>query len=135
LLWKEKYLTVNEALKENLWPALGWGIVVLILLPIAFLILAFSIIGFPVALILFGFVTLWAYLATIIIGGLLGDFTLLLFNHDAKKYPYLALSIGLVILLILYSVPVIGWIFKLITMLLAFGVILIARKKILGLKF
>lgn len=134
-LWRERYNTVITNLKEQLWPALGWGIVILLLLPATFLILSFSIIGLPIALILLGFVIFWTYLATIIVGGLIGNFIMSLLNHDADKYPYLALGLGILILLILFSVPIIGWIFKVFCIILAFGIIVAARKEILDLKF
>ncbi|MDD3774106.1 MAG: polymer-forming cytoskeletal protein [Patescibacteria group bacterium] len=134
-LWRERYNTIKTNLKERLWPALGWGAVILLLLPTAFLILAFSIIGLPLALILLGFVIFWAYLSTIIVGGLLGDFIMNLLNNDSDKYPYLSLLIGVLVLIVLFSVPIIGWIFKLFSIIVAFGVMAVARKEILGLKF
>jgi cytoskeletal protein CcmA (bactofilin family) len=134
-LWRDKYETVVESLKEHLWPAFGFGIIVWLLLPVAFLLLTITIIGIPLALILLGFVIFWTYLSTVLIGGFLGNFIILLLNRNETKYPYLALFLGILVLIVLYAVPVIGPILKIITAILAFGVLVIGRKKILNLKF
>ena len=134
-LWRDKYETVVESLKDQLWPSLGFGIIVWLLIPAAFLILIFTIIGIPLALILLGFVIFWSYLSTIIAGGLLGRFVINLINKNEIKYPYLALFLGILILIVLYAIPIIGPIIKVIAAILAFGILVVNRKQILNLSF
>ena len=134
-LWKDKFKTAVLSLREKLWPALLWGVLVLLILPAVSVLLAFSILGVPVLVFLLAFLAFWAYLSPILVGTLLGQFLAQLAGYDWEKYPYLTVFVGLLILMILFALPGVGWIFKLATVILALGVLVVDRKEILGLKF
>jgi len=135
LLWKDKYKSTMLSLRERLLPALGWGIILLLILPSLLLILAISILGIPLGIIISVFAIFWAYISPLVVGGLIGNFLLQLVGYDGEKYPYLALSLGVIVLSILFVLPGAGWLFVLITTILGFGTLLVGRKEILGLKF
>jgi len=134
-LWQEKYKTVVLSLREHLWPALGWGVVLVLVFPSLFIFLLISILGIPIALLLLGLLIFWGYMATVVVGGFIGAYIMQLFGKDSEKRPYLALFLGVLFMFILYSLPGIGWVFKMFAILLALGVLITSRKTILGVNF
>ncbi|MCD6194964.1 hypothetical protein J7K05_02110 [bacterium] len=134
-LWQEKYKTTLVALREKLGPALGWGVLTILILPSVLIILLASVLGIPLALVVIGAFVFWAYLSPVVVGGLLGNYFLQLIGYDGEKYPYLSLFLGVLFLFILYALPEIGWVFRFFTIALALGAVVAGRKEILGLKF
>jgi len=135
LLWKEKYKTIIFSLEENLWPSLGWGIIYSIVLPPAILVLFISLIGIPLGLILISFTLFWAYFSYIIVGGLLGKHLVEFLGKDSEKRPYLSLALGIIVIWIIFSLPFIGTILKILSIILGIGVMIKERKEILGVNY
>ena len=114
-----------QALETEHWKALIYGLVLLILLPLASLILLMTILGAPFALTLIAFNIIGFYTAKI--------FTILWVSHGVfhkfgvKASRSLSLCLGLVAYFVLTSIPIFGTIVALITMLFGIGAAVIGR--------
>lgn len=115
-------------LQQQPWKALGWGFAVLFLGPIALIIISVSVIGIPLAMIIFALWLIVIYLSHIIVGLTLGRMIFSMrAKGDAKKekqidwrWPMIA---GVGALVILMSIPVVGMLVSLLTILFGSGII------------
>ncbi len=114
-----------QALKAEHWKAFIYGLVLLVLLPLASLILLMTILGAPFALTLIAFNIIGFYTAKI--------FTIL-WSSDAvfrkfklKPSRSLTLCLGLVVYFLLTSIPIFGTVVALVTMLFGVGAAVIGR--------
>ena len=110
---KTKQLTHNWQDKFGI--NLLWGILFLIVTPIISLILMVTIIGIPLAIGLTFLYIALLYLGMIVGAIALGDWLLNMGKKD-KQLPtnWLTVLVGVIILSLISSIPVIGWIVKLI---------------------
>lgn len=116
---------VSNTLKEKLWPSLGWGLLVLIVVPIVMLISTLLLVGFPLAMILFGLYWLFIYLAKIFVGLCLGKYI-----SKEKWNPIWSMSLGVLILIIISLIPIIGGLANLVILLVGLGSAVITVKQI-----
>lgn len=125
-------LKVEAEMTKRPWPSLGWGFVYLVVVPVITIFLALTIIGFPLALIIVPLYLISLYVSKIFAGFAIG---LGLFNKLAKeKYKghlFWPLAVGLVILILITSIPIFGWLVKLLLVLWALGAVLQVKKEIL----
>ena len=110
------------------------GLVCLIVVPIALIILAITMIGLPLALILGALFAILLYVVKIFVGVYLGEKALRLFNKKLPIPLIWSMIAGLVIIYILFLLPFIGWLIKLAVMLWGLGVLLVIIKKDLKLE-
>ena len=114
-------------------PSIGWGLVYLILTPIIAVLLAITIIGLPLAVILILIFLIALYLSKVLAAFTLGLFLANQMSAD-KKYkgqliwPFV---FGLLALVVLGSIPLLGWLFKIILILWAFGALVAVKKEYL----
>lgn len=112
-------LVTNE-MTNKFWWCLLWGLISLIVIPIAAGILIATMIGIPFAvLLIFGYF-FFIYIHGIFSGVLIGQ---AVFERFGKKKinVVLALLVGLLIIQLLGWIPLIGWAIKLVLFLWAFG--------------
>ncbi len=102
---------------QSIWQSLGIGFLVLICLPVAAIIVSITIIGVPLAVILFVFYFLFLFLGKIFVSLVFGQKVLKL----KENHSYSALILGLLIFTILFSVPYIGWLIKLLVVIVGLG--------------
>ena len=117
-----KLSTVTTEQIRQYWKSLGIGFVVLICLPVASVLIAITVIGIPVSLILFLFYFLFLYTGKIFVSLVIGEEIL----RKRGELSLWALVLGMAIFTVLYNVPYIGWIIKLITIILGLGALSIA---------
>jgi len=117
----------GEVIRESLqrfWPSLGIGFGALILIPIACIILAISIIGLWVAGILGAFYVLLIILSSAFASIILGTW---LIKVLTKRQEYIidwkAILVGVIVIKLLALIPVIGWLPALIFFLIGLGAI------------
>ncbi len=112
-----------------------WGLGVLVATPIAALVLALTIIGLPLGVLLgLGYVVA-LYLAKILVGIVLGTYLLGAFRgrEQAQKASLLGIMVlGVFVLWLIIGIPVIGGILKLIAMIWGLG--MLASHKIQAIK-
>jgi hypothetical protein len=127
-LGKKHLSNLNNLLTENANKAITWGILASLIIPLSAILLIFSIIGLPLALMI---VILWLILlclGKIIIAILIGKYLLDKFIKNEQSFT-MALIIGVVILWLLCAIPYLGWIISFVASSFGLGVILIYLKK------
>lgn len=109
-------LETMTAIRTSLGQSLLWGVLLTFLSPFAFLVLLLSLVGIPLALISLAIFLILGYLSQIFVGLVLSKFLL-------PKSPnfFLSLLLGLVILRIVFYVPFLGGVLKLLTFFLGIG--------------
>ncbi len=98
----------------------GTGVVILITLPVAAAVFAVTLIGIPVGLVT---VVIWAvglYLSKIVVAHYLGTALLRSKRQDMRSVA-LALSVGLVLVLVAVSLPYVGWVVNGLLVILGLG--------------
>lgn len=126
-LFKNHLDSWTSTLQQQPWKALGWGFALLFLGPIFLIIVALSVIGIPLALMLFALWLIVIYLSNIIVGLTIGR---MMFSRagkdDGKKekkidwrWPMMA---GVGVLVILMSIPVVGMFVSLLAILFGTGI-------------
>ncbi len=120
-------LLVSQTLASSPWKSLGWGLLVLICLPVAIFILLLTVIGLPLAVfVLFGYI-LGLYLSKIFVGVFIGGKILGIFFKKSLS-PIWSLVLGLIILTLLAKVPYLGWPVRILTLIFGLGALLISRR-------
>ena len=104
------------------------GFLTLLLTPAIFVVFLLSIFGIP----LLGIFTMWLllmiYFSKIIIANWLGMKAFKLFGNPTPSNKYLVFTVGLFALFILKSIPIIGWLFSFIFLILGLGTLLMSKK-------
>ncbi len=128
LVAKKEVKAVKESIFKDFLKNLGLGFVFVICVPVAAIILLFTVIGIPVSIIvLFVYLVLF-YIAKIFFGFALGERVLMLFKTNGTPAPVWSLIIGLLILYILFLVPYIHWIVYLLVLFVGFGSVFQIKK-------
>ena len=107
--------------KNSLWANIGLGLVVLMVIPFLIILSMVTIVAMPLAIIGFGFYFLAIYLSSIVASVIVGNYVFA--KNKFKENIYLQGILGLVIISFLGLIPVIGWLTKLLVVLLGVGVI------------
>lgn len=108
--------------------AIGWGLLFLTVVPLLACLFIITLIGIPL-----GVVTILIYAVSLLLAKLLVSLSLgsrLLKDVKFKK-PYLSLTLGLVIMVILQLIPVFGWLTYFILILFGLGVLTLQEKTLL----
>ncbi len=95
--------------------SLGIGFALLICVPVISIIFAITILGLPISLIIFVLYLIILYIGRIIFASLIGDKIL------KKESPILSLIVGMFIFTVLFSLPFVGWLLKLIAVSIGLG--------------
>ncbi len=106
------------------------GITGLIIIPIVSILMIITIIGIPISLMILALYIMGLYISKIFIGITLGQYILKISGRK-KQTKYLCLIVGLVSLELLFMIPFISCLAKLIALVLGFGALIIARYEIL----
>lgn len=108
------------------WASLGIGFAAIILTPILVGVLFVTILGIPLAVILLFMYLIELYIAKIFTSILIGQKLLELLKQNGNMY--MALIVGIIAGIVLMFIPIIGWFVLLVTYLIAFGALVIAKK-------
>lgn len=120
-LLKNITLKTLEKIKEQPFKMIWPGLVVMLILPPISLLLVFTLIGLPLALIIMAGWFIALYFAKIIIATIIGQ---LIFKKLLKKSePSLLWSmvLGIIICWLLFNIPLIGWILGLVAIWIGLG--------------
>lgn len=90
------------------WLSLGWGFLLFIVTPIAALVVAITVIGLPLGLMICALYTAALYMAWIIVGRYAGWQIIRLFRKEREPSPFWSLLLGLVILAIIMLIPILS---------------------------
>lgn len=119
---------VGDKMFQKTWANIGKGLVYFIVVPVIALALIFTIIGLPLAFIGITLYFISLYIAKVLAGIALG-YSLL--KALGKKEPQMiwSLILGVIILIILTSLPFIGWLISLVLMWWALGALVAFEKE------
>jgi len=115
-LWRKQVIELTNKMLEKVGVSIGWGAVVMFLAPIIAILLIFTIIGLPLALILLGVWIIALFIAKILASIMVGRVVLEKFWEKKKDSLIWAMIVGIVICWFIFSVPVAGWILGLVAL-------------------
>ncbi|OGY41768.1 MAG: hypothetical protein A2Y82_02740, partial [Candidatus Buchananbacteria bacterium RBG_13_36_9] len=123
IIFKDYTLKVEKQIDKNILLTILKGLVYLIVTPIALFILAVTIIGLPLAVIMGLLYGIILYLTKIFVGIYLGERLIHLINKKIAIPLIWSMICGLVIIYLLCLLPYFGWMIKLIVVMWGLGVL------------
>jgi cytoskeletal protein CcmA (bactofilin family) len=107
---------------KKIGKSFGYGIMFLILVPIAIVILLVLLLTIPVGLIIFAVYLILLYLSHVFAALYAGDYLLSFFQKERNgRMLFVAILIGVFIVSLLPQIPFIGWLFRLAIMSFGMG--------------
>ena len=128
-LWSKEIKKLTDNMLDKASASIGWGVVVMFLAPIISILLMITFIGIPLAFLLMGVWLIALFISKILVGILIGRYLLKKFWDKKKDSLLLSMIIGIVIAWIIFSLPIIGWLFCLAAMWWGLGGIWIYFRK------
>lgn len=113
-LWREQINKLTDKMLDKAGASIGWGVVVMFITPIIFIILLITLIGIPLAFLLIGAWAIALFISKILVGILVGRSILDKFWKKQKDSLIWAMIIGIIITYMIYSLPLVGWLFCLV---------------------
>ncbi|MFA6391997.1 MAG: polymer-forming cytoskeletal protein [Patescibacteria group bacterium] len=133
---KKGSVRVIDYMQTEPLKSFGWGIVLVITVPIACFILLFTVIGIPLSIIVMVIYMILLYVSKIFVGLFIGRWALLNIKGKKKKDKsfslLLAMIIGVTFVYVITSIPIIGWFINILTAIWAFGAIIETKKQYLA---
>lgn len=127
-LFRKPAVHMATTFSGHIWKSLGIGVVFACCAIVASLILPFTVIGLPLAIMLICFSLIIWYLASIVVGLAVGGLMVGAFKARSTGRLIGGLILGLLILRALSFVPILGFLIQLFVVLAGMGAILIAMK-------
>jgi cytoskeletal protein CcmA (bactofilin family) len=124
-LFKSFVRRIMDTLIIKPWKSLGWGFLVLIVIPVAVVILFIVMIGFPFAVFGIYLYSILFYLSSIFISLVVGEKVIQLFKKKGEISLYLSLIVGIVVVYVLGLIPILGIIIKIFVLLFGAGALLL----------
>lgn len=116
-------------LEKRFFPALGLGVLIIILFPVASLIAFISFIGWPLGFIIIFAFGSFSLAGTIYCAQFLGCFIGRILNLGKKRLSIFTLMIGIILLALLTLIPVVGWIIFLLAIASGLGALVLSLEK------
>lgn len=117
---------VESHIQKNPWASMGIGLLALIVTPILMIIFFVTVIGIPIAMVLLFAYFFYIYISKIFVALVLGRTFL---GYFKAKYPQAAvLAIGLIMYLVITSIPVIGGIVVFVSVIMGVGALILGKK-------
>lgn len=123
LLFPRLWMHLSRVATASPGPALGWGLLALLLTPIAVLLLLITVIGIPLSLMLLIAYLTVLFAAKIIVGDAVGRYLSQHFGWGGAVPVILPFLIGYLALILLTSIPVVGFFIQLAAACLALGAV------------
>ena len=111
---------VSVTMRERPGPAIGWGLLVELLTPIVALLLLFTVIGIPLALLALAVWIILLALSPVLAGIAVGQWVIERYNWGHNSFVWGSL-LGIVILMILFAIPFLGALLSLVASWWAIG--------------
>ncbi len=120
---------VLEKIAEKPVKMLLPGLILMLILPPIALILAFTVIGIPLALIIGAWWLIAIYVAKIATAIILGEFLIKKILKKNNLHLFWSLLLGIIVCWLLFAIPFIGWILSLLAAWIGLGGIWFCAKK------
>jgi hypothetical protein len=112
---------IVSTISTEFWKNLGLGLLFLVVMPLCIVLSAFTVIGIPVAILfLFLFITM-IYVSRIYVGLWVGRTILGYYKESFTTDFFWPFLTGTILLGILWFIPLIGWVFKMLILLIGLG--------------
>jgi cytoskeletal protein CcmA (bactofilin family) len=121
-IFREPFRAITGAVSGDMLRSAGVGFITVIVLPVAAAIACVLIITIPLVLIVILLYFVVLYLAKLPVAVWMGQRILGLLGRSDPS-PYLSMFLGLVILHLLFVLPWVGWLFRLLCIFIGFGAI------------
>ncbi|MFH1428013.1 MAG: polymer-forming cytoskeletal protein [Patescibacteria group bacterium] len=115
-IWRKQIKDLTDKMLDKAGISIAWGIALMFLSPILVILLMFTVIGIPLALLLFGVWIIALVLAKVLVGIMIGRAIIKKLWPKRKEALIWAMIIGIVILYLILSIPYIGWIITLVVL-------------------
>lgn len=112
---------VADRVRTQFGISLLTGFILVVVVPVAVVLLLITIVGIPLALVLALLYIATLYPGQVFVSAWLGDALVRRLGRGPGMSPYLGLTVGVIALVILISLPFVGWIFRLLALGAGFG--------------
>lgn len=126
LLFPRIWNSLSQNVVESPWPALGWGLLMLLVIPPTAVLLMITVIGIPLSLTLIMTLVILLYAAKIIIGDTIGRMLARRFGWDKRAHNFLPFLAGFALLILLGKIPYIGFFINIVVICMAIGAVFLA---------
>lgn len=126
LLFPGLWRNMGKTIQDSVWPALGWGVLLLLVAPLASLLLLVTVIGIPLSLTLMVSYLILIYAGKIIIGDAIGRILARRFGWERRVYEIFPFMIGFAGLILLTKIPVVGFFVNVVAASMAIGGVFLA---------
>jgi cytoskeletal protein CcmA (bactofilin family) len=123
-------MAVSKLIGKEPWRVMGLGLLFLVLTPLAVVLLIISVIGVPLAAILVVVYVLMIGLSSLFSGLFIGQKFFAITNLKENRYAMLA--VGLLLLQLVFAMPVVGGLVRLLSILTATGAMVTSKRKALS---
>jgi cytoskeletal protein CcmA (bactofilin family) len=129
-LWSRQIMETGQEILTHTWPSLGWGAIWGVAVPIICIILLFTLIGIPLALVVVGLYFISCLVAQVIAGAAIGLLLKSKIKGVMDKWSNLVIVlIGIFMYRLLAGLPWVGGLVILAGTLLAWGAVLRVQRK------
>ncbi len=108
-LWRKQLVVITDKMWHKVGVKIGFGAIIMLLTPIVALLLAFTFIGIPLALVLMALWLVALFVARVIFGIMVGRFIMKKIAHKETHRLLLEMTIGVVACAIVFALPFLGW--------------------------
>jgi cytoskeletal protein CcmA (bactofilin family) len=126
LLFPRMWVRLSQVIESEPWPVLGWGLLVLLLTPLAIILFLITVIGIPISLLLLMIYLALLLASKVIVGDALGRLLSQRFGWFGKVPAILPFMIGFLVLKLLANIPVAGFLVSLVVMCIALGAVVVS---------
>jgi cytoskeletal protein CcmA (bactofilin family) len=126
VLFRGFVLDVRDAALGSSWSGLGLGFLFLICTPVAAGVLAITLLGIPLAILIMLTWVVLLYVAKIFVALAVGHWLLGRFGTAQRSTPFMALCTGLLLITLATLIPVLGCVVQILIVSLGFGAFLMA---------
>jgi cytoskeletal protein CcmA (bactofilin family) len=128
LLCKKNAYHAKQAVGDSFLKSLAWGFVFIICIPIAVLLLIVTVIGIPVAIIVFFAYGVLIYIAKIPVATFVGEKIIKALGKQSEPPLIWSMLLGLVILALILNIPYLHWPVYFVVLFTGFGAMLNSQR-------
>jgi len=124
-------IKVSETMQQQPSVSVGWGVVFFFLAPVAFVFLLITLIGIPLALIILPVYFISLFIAKVVLSLVVGIWLFARLSSNKYKSSLIwPLAVGLLVVMVVTSIPIFGWLIGLVAVWWALGGIIQVQKSI-----
>jgi cytoskeletal protein CcmA (bactofilin family) len=129
-LFKKQMIALKETVARSFLKTLGVGLLAFIVIPIMALLFAVVIVGLPLTLVLTAFYVVALFLSCNFTGLPAGESVLRLFKKEETVSPYAAMTVGVILIQLLETVPHFGMLVVFATAWIGLGSIILGGSRL-----